>query len=172
MIPKELKSAARRNKLQEALDQKADSKTLFNENNKEGESNKQFEIIENTPLKRAKEMYQHCIQKAKLKHSTSSSRAGLGNTSDTSMTVNSSQIAPPNLPRSDSASESECTRINIDLCDQMSQLISPKPLRIKLVWMKVDSNPMIEGGTEKKSKPVFYERMFKIDTKVKGNNFF
>ena len=79
-----------------------------------------------------------------------------------------SQIIPPNMPKSDSASESEWTRIHIDLCDQAAQLVSSKPLRIKLIWMKLD-NDVIEGGTEKKSKTLFYERMFKIDTKVKGS---
>lgn len=62
-------------------------------------------------------------------------------------------------------------KVHIDLHDQRADLISPKPLRIKLQWLKEDQKVpnLLEGGTEKKkSKPTFYERMFKIDTKMKG----
>ena len=50
-------------------------------------------------------------------------------------------------------------------------IISPKPVRIKLIWLKDDNKEevAIEGGTEKKkTKNTFYERMFKIDTRMKG----
>ena len=88
MIPKELKIAARRNKQQELPEQLTEANIMNEENSKDDEPGRPLEIIENTPLKRAKEMYQHCIQKAKQKHSASSSRAGIANTNDLSMTIN------------------------------------------------------------------------------------
>ena len=65
MIPKELKVVARRSKQQELPEQLSEANIMYGEDRKEDEPGRPLEIIENTPLKRAKEMYQHCIQKAK-----------------------------------------------------------------------------------------------------------
>lgn len=64
-------------------------------------------IVDNTPLKRAKEMYQHCIQKARSKHSSSTSRSSALNRSDMSFNTQTYPSLPPSLPTSGSVPESE-----------------------------------------------------------------
>ena len=62
-------------------------------------------------------------------------------------------------------------KLQIDLLKRKANLISPKPVRIKLIWLKdnIQQEKLLEGGTEKKkTKNTFYERMFKIDTRMKG----
>jgi len=54
-------------------------------------------------------------------------------------------------------------KIQIDLLGKRADLISPKPVRVKLIWLKDDKNSKGKQNT-------YYERMFKIDTRMKGNN--
>lgn len=150
---------------------------IFAENSKEldkdSDSYETFGMIDNTPLKRAKEMYSNCIEKAKVKHSSSTSRTTGLDKSDYSI----ASSMPPRVPSvgSPSIPEAECLIMEVDLLSKKAKVISPNPVRLKLVWLKeseIDFKDLcIEGGTEKKkSKDTFYERMFKIDTKTKGKS--
>lgn len=123
---------------------------IFSQDSFTAPSPSSADIIDNTPLKRAKEMYSQCIERAKNKHGSTSRSSSISK-------------LPPQVP------EAECMKLQVDLLTQKAELVSPKPVRIKLVWLKEDYEDLtIEGGTEKKKKGTFYERMFKIDTKMKG----
>ena len=55
-----------------------------------------------------------------------------------------SSATMPNItplpPMSSSIPESDCMKVQIDLLSQRADLISPKPVRVKLIWLKDDHN--------------------------------
>lgn len=92
------------------------------------------------------------------------------------MMSNMSSRLPPSIPNTTHTStsssqipESECMKIQVDLMEQRAHLVSPKPVRIKLIWLKDGSDQGIDGKVDRAKKNTFYERMFKIDTRIKGN---
>lgn len=59
-------------------------------------------------------------------------------------------------------------KINIDLLAHSAHILSPRPVRVKLVWLMDDNDHKAEPTTEKKKgKSVLYERTFKIDTSIR-----
>jgi hypothetical protein len=105
-----------------------------------------FGIVDNTPLKRAKEMYSTCIEKARVKHSSSTSRSLAMDRSDfTATTMPNISPLPPV-----STSEEDCMKVQIDLLSKRADLISPKPVRVKLIWLKDDNDKKSDMYSEKK----------------------
>ena len=60
------------------------------------------------------------------------------------MMSHTSNRLPPTIPTTNSSSvatpESECMKVQIDLMEKRAHLVSPKPVRIKLIWLKNTSN--------------------------------
>jgi hypothetical protein len=107
-----------------------------------------FGIVDNTPLKRAKEMYSNCIEKARVKHSSSTSRSLAMDRSD--FTAATMPNISPLPPVSTSVSEEDCMKVQIDLLSKRADLISPKPVRVKLIWLKDDNDKNGDLYSEKK----------------------
>ena len=103
------------------IDDRSDANLTYDDIQRDLDLPEGLDIIENTPLKRAKEMYQHWIQKAKIKHSSSSSKGVAMSKSDISPSTSSRSLVSNNLPKADSTSDNDCTRIQIDLWDNKAQ---------------------------------------------------
>ncbi|CAI2384293.1 unnamed protein product [Moneuplotes crassus] len=120
-------------------------------------------LKDNTPLKRAKEMYAQCIEKARsasLNKQSSSNSNGLNSSSLSLSRKASSRQDASNVP------EAECMKIHLDLLGKRADLVSPKPVRVKLIY-KIDNPDELGKLGDGRKKGQFYERMFKIDTRMK-----
>jgi ArsR family metal-binding transcriptional regulator len=97
---------------------------IFQESESESESKNEdsgnIGLAENTPLKRAKQMYEQCIKKAKMKHSSSTSRSSALDRSDMSWATPSYLGLPPSA--SGSVPESECMKVQVDLLSRKADL--------------------------------------------------
>ena len=119
MMQRDLKMASSAS-IDSASDERSDINLTCDDIQKEIDNQEGLDTIENTPIKRAKEMYQNWIQKAKLKQN-SSNRSIAMNENGIPSNVLSSQLIPSNLQKGESSSDNDCTRIQIDLCDNQNQ---------------------------------------------------